>query len=191
MPHAVSPKTYYLFPGTLFAPREPYLVTTVLGSCVAVCLWDPLARLGGINHFQLPLWNGEELPTPKYGNIAIAQLIEKLLELGCGKARLVAKVFGGSSLWAVADCPRSVGERNIELAWHQLAEQGIPVVGSDVGGTAGRKIILDTNSGKVLMRRNRANFGTSTDRHDETDGCRARALTGVSTFLALPDGERP
>lgn len=148
-------KTHYLLPGMLFAHREPHMVTTILGSCIAVCLWDPGIRIGGMNHFQLPLWNGEGLPTPKYGNIAIVQLIEKIESLGGLKSRLIAKVFGGSSMWAPVEGLTTVGERNIALCEHLLAEQRIPVAGSDVGGELGRKIIFHTETGEVLLRRNR------------------------------------
>ena len=81
-PSDAPQKSHYLYPGELFVHREPHVVSTVLGSCISVCLWDPERRLGGINHFLLPLWNGEGLPTPKYGNIAISRLIEKMEALG-------------------------------------------------------------------------------------------------------------
>ena len=90
---------HYLYPGTLFAHRQAHLVTTVLGSCVSVCLWDAAARVGGINHYLLPLWNGEGLATPKYGNIAIVKLIEKVQSYGAG-GKVVPKVFG--FLWSAA-----------------------------------------------------------------------------------------
>jgi chemotaxis protein CheD len=131
---------HYLYPGTLFAHREPHLVTTVLGSCVSVCLWDSAARVGGINHYLLPLWNGEGLPTPKYGNIAITKLIEKVQALGAG-SKLIAKVFG---------------QRNIELAIEMLEQHRIQVVSSDLGGPVGRKIIFHTGEGTVLLKRQRA-----------------------------------
>ncbi|MBF0165687.1 MAG: chemotaxis protein CheD, partial [Magnetococcales bacterium] len=63
-------------PGALFAQNGAYVITTVLGSCIAVCLWDRMRKEGGMNHYKLPLWNGDGLPSPKYGNIAIAKLIE-------------------------------------------------------------------------------------------------------------------
>ena len=71
-------RRHYLYPGTLFVHRQPHRITTVLGSCVSVCLWNQTARLGGINHYLLPLWNGEGLQTPKYGNIAIVKLIDQV-----------------------------------------------------------------------------------------------------------------
>jgi chemotaxis protein CheD len=146
---------HYLYPGTLFAHRSPHVVTTVLGSCVSVCLWDASVRVGGINHYLLPLWNGDGLPTPKYGNIAIVKLIEKVQTLGAG-SRLVAKVFGGASMWEKTDGLLAIGQRNIELAIELLEQHRIPIVSKDVGGPVGRKIIFHTDDGSVLLKRQRA-----------------------------------
>lgn len=147
---------HFLLPGMLHAAAGECEITTVLGSCVSVCLWDQLRGGGGMNHFMLPLWNGEGLATPKYGNIAMERLLEQVLAIGGRKERLVAKVFGGANLLtsSTAACP--IGERNIELAMSQLEEWRIPVVGSDLGGTAGRKIIMNTRTGVVLMGRGRS-----------------------------------
>ena len=142
---------HFLFPGTLFAAAEDYHVSTVLGSCVAVCLWDPVLRKGGINHYMLPLWNGEGLATPKYGNIAIEKLIAKLLSMGCRKESLVAKVFGGANVMGTGTEVFMIGDRNVTLAYEILAEYGIPVAASDVGGRVGRKIVMNTATGVVLV----------------------------------------
>lgn len=150
-----APGRHYLYPGTLFVHREPHVVTTVLGSCVSVCLWDAAARVGGINHYLLPLWNGEGLPTPKYGNIAIAKLVEKVQSLG-GGGKLVAKVFGGASMWEKTEGLLAIGQRNCELALELLEQHRIPVVGSDLGGPVGRKIIFHTGDGSVLLKRQRS-----------------------------------
>lgn len=156
MQETESVRTHYLYPGTLFASTTPHVVTTVLGSCISICLYDPVVRIGGINHFLLPLWNGEGLPTPKYGNIATDKLIEKMLNLGCRKPNLQAKVFGGGRMWDSNVGLLTVGERNIWLAEKALAEHNIPIIGSDVGGNCGRKVIFETETGKVLMRRNKS-----------------------------------
>lgn len=146
-------KTHYLYPGTIFAHRERHLVTTILGSCIAVCVWHEKSGVGGINHFLLPLWNGDGLPTPKYGNVAINRLVEKIRTIA-GGGTLIAKVFGGASMWSQTSGALAVGERNVELAFNTLEDMKIKVVSQDIGGGMGRKIIFDTESGTVLLRRN-------------------------------------
>jgi len=89
---------HFLFPSALFAEKNPHRITTVLGSCVAVCLYDPLTRQGGINHFMLPFWNGSGLASPRYGNIAIEALIDRMHLMGCQTMTLQAKIFGGPNV---------------------------------------------------------------------------------------------
>ena len=72
-------KNHFLIEGTILVSVQECNVTTILGSCVAVCLWDPFLKVGGMNHYLLSLWNGKGLPTPRYGNIAIPKLIKKLV----------------------------------------------------------------------------------------------------------------
>jgi len=147
---------HFLFPGTLFADPRAYQISTVLGSCVAVCLWDREAGMGGMNHFMLPLWNGEGLATPKYGNIAMEKLLLKVLGMGCHKEQLVAKVFGGANVMGTGREVFMIGDRNISLAYQLLEEWRIPVVSSDVGGTVGRKIVMHTADGVVLVGKGKA-----------------------------------
>lgn len=142
---------HFLFPGTIFADPRSYLISTILGSCVAVCLWDSVMRMGGINHYMLPLWNGEGLATPKYGNIAMERLLAKMLAMGCRPEYLTAKVFGGANLMGTGNEVFLIGDRNVLLAYQMLEEYGIPVVASDVGGRTGRKIVLQTETGVVLV----------------------------------------
>jgi len=144
--------THYLYPSALFADSEPYLVDTILGSCVAVCLFDPVLKVGGINHFMLPLWNGTGLASPKYGNIAIDKLIEKLLSLGCKRENLSAKIFGGGEVVETQNNMFRIGERNIETAENILKEYKIKITGRSVGGKKGRKIRFNTHTGVVLMK---------------------------------------
>ncbi len=155
-PEVEQQRRHYLYPGTIFVHRQPYLVTTVLGSCVSVCLWNQTARLGGINHYLLPLWNGEGLPTPKYGNIAIAKLVEKVRACSSPGDRLIAKVFGGASMWEKAQGSLAVGQRNIEFALETLESLCIPIISSDLGGYQGRKVVFNIGDGTVLLRRQRA-----------------------------------
>lgn len=144
---------HFLFSGSITVHRRPTLVTTVLGSCVSVCLWDEGTGLGGMNHFQLPLWNGEGLASPKYGNVAIARLIDKMIASGADLSRLKAKVFGGASLILTRHDTLRVGQRNIETAWECLGQYHIPSVASDVGGQVGRKVKFDTRTGRVYVKK--------------------------------------
>lgn len=141
--------THYLYPSNLIVSTKPHLVTTVLGSCVAVCLYDPILKFGGINHYMLPLWNGEGLASPKYGNIAIKKLIELMIANGSNKSSLKAKVFGGSEIMESNISNFRIGERNIIIAFETLEEEKIPVLSKSVGGKLGRKIIYDTFTSEI------------------------------------------
>jgi chemotaxis protein CheD len=145
--------TYYLHPGNLFAAREPHLVTTILWSCVSVCLWDSVLKIGGINHYLLPLWNNEGLPTPKYGNVAIQKLIEKMVALGSNKKNLIAKIFGGAAQFgSKSNDLLNVGQRNIQVAVDLLNKGNIRIAGQDVGNSLGRRVLYMTDLGKVKVR---------------------------------------
>lgn len=143
---------HFLYPAALFVDRTPHKVHTILGSCVAVCLYDSVLRIGGINHFMLPYWNGQGLASPKYGNIAIDRLVEKMVSLGCLKSNLKAKVFGGGEVIETINNQFQIGERNIKVAQDLLREHGIATIGSSVGGKLGRKLEFDTQTGEVRMK---------------------------------------
>jgi len=149
----VDPK--FLRQGTIIADRRPQQVSTVLGSCVSVCLFDRQAGVGGINHYLLPFWNGNGMPTPRFGNIAIELLQQKLLRLGASPQQLQAKIFGGAALLTDGTGPFSVGNRNIDVARYLLEQLKIPIVAEDVGGRSGRKIIFHTATGDVDICRHR------------------------------------
>lgn len=143
--------THFLYPAALFASNEPTTVSTILGSCVAVCIFDKRLQIGGINHYMLPLWNGQGLASPKYGNIAIDKLLERMAQLGSRRGDLVAKVFGGGEVIETGS-HFHIGLRNIELAKNMLRELNIPVVAKSVGGSLGRKLEYDTETGAVRQR---------------------------------------
>ena len=148
----VAQKTYFLLPGALQVSRFPMQVTTILGSCVAVCLWDRETGIGGINHYMLPHWNGMGLASPKYGNIAIEKLIGKMIRAGCKKKDLEAKLFGGAEVLQVSENIFNIGQRNIDYAEEAIREAGIPITGQSTGGSLGRKIIFNTASGEIRMK---------------------------------------
>lgn len=142
---------HYLLPGNLFAHHDEYSVLTVLGSCVSVCLWDPRKKMGGINHYMLPLWNGDGLASPRFGNIAIMRLIDKVVGLGADRKNLQAKIFGGGDMLKATGLI-NIGHRNILLAHDMLRDEGIPVVSEHTGGKVGRKLLFNTRSGVVLLK---------------------------------------
>ena len=142
----------YLYPAQLTVAIRPLKITTVLGSCVAVCLYDPVSKIGGINHFMLPLWNGEGLATPKYGDVAINKLIEAMLAQGATHSRLQAKVFGGSENFNHGESVFNIGQRNIIIAKNLLEQHRINILGSSLGGNRGRHIKFLTHTGEIFMR---------------------------------------
>lgn len=145
----------YLFPGELLVTPDPCTVTTILGSCVAVCLWDPVVGCGGITHFVLPHSVDGRLASPRFGVTAIRLVLDGLADLGSRGQDLEAKVFGGASVQGVApkEGRPSLGECNVTVARRSLADLGIPILAADVGGGVGRKIRFDTGDGVVWVKR--------------------------------------
>jgi chemotaxis protein CheD len=92
------------------------------------------------------------LEFPKYGNVAILQLFQKMLEFGAKKEDIVCKIFGGAEVFSENHSVFSVGRRNIELAYKLVTELGISIVSSSTGGKQGRKIIYNTGTGEVLQK---------------------------------------
>jgi chemotaxis protein CheD len=139
-------------PGELYASQRNILIVTVLGSCVSACLMDPVARIGGMNHFMLPDRTGSQsvVSEPaRYGAHAMEMLINNLLTMGAHRGRLVAKVFGaGRVLPGMSD----VGARNAEFALDYLGREGITVSAKDVGGNHARKVYFFVETGRVLVK---------------------------------------
>lgn len=146
--------SFYLQAGQIFFSREPTIVTTIVGSCVAVCLWDTVAGIGGMNHYLLASAPTANAPVGRFGTTAIPELIEKLVRLGAEKERLVAKIFGGACVLPTlkAAAGGALGTRNFEIAAEMLARLSIPVVSSDVGGSRGRKVLFHTDSGTAWVK---------------------------------------
>ena len=140
----------FIHSSQLYVATEPTEIHTVLGSCVAVCLIDKTSFIAGMNHYLLPLWNNDGIPSPKFGNISIVKLIEAMEKAGSKRKNIIAKVFGGASPSGLTTS--QVGCRNIDIAEDILEEYGIEIVGKDVGGTNSRKIVLNSVNGKVILR---------------------------------------
>lgn len=145
-------KSVYLFPGDVFASAEPTVVTTILGSCVAVCLHDPFLAIGGMNHFLLPHQVGDSMASARFGPTAVAELLRKLEALGARRAALVAKVFGGSRVLNGSPIANAIGAKNVRVALRLLEEAGISVAVEETGGARGRKLLFGTDTGVASVR---------------------------------------
>lgn len=145
--HAVK-----VLPGEYVVTGEDVMLVTVLGSCVAACIRDPLSRVGGMNHFMLPDSEGGAGNSARYGAYAMEMLINELLKHGAARSRLEAKVFGGGAvLAALSSC--SVGERNCAFVRQYLALENIPILGQDMGDVYPRRVHYFPASGRVMVRR--------------------------------------
>ena len=141
----------YLHPGEFAVSGEPCTITTILGSCVGVCLYDAVARLGGLNHFLLPTAPAHN-QSPRFGDVALLQLIAQLESLGAQRHRLTATVVGGA---CVLDAYRGVaghiGRQNVHAALRVLVEQRIVVTMTEVGGDRARKLQFRPDTGYLLV----------------------------------------
>ncbi len=143
-----------ILPGEYFVYHEDILIMTTLGSCIAVCLWDRRARIGGMNHFMLPDGNGSETGTSsgRYGSFAMEILVNEMLKLGATRSTLEAKVFGGGQVLSGMNSLH-VGERNTAFVLDYLKAERMPVVSSDVLDIYPRKVCFLPASGKAMVKR--------------------------------------
>ncbi len=147
--------TQSIIVGEIQASAEPMKVTTLVGSCIAVCLYDPVARIGGMNHFMLPSNAGNDRICASYGIHAMELLINQIMKLGGDRRRLNAKVFGGGNVLARQEPDNpvwAIGDRNIRFAIEFLETDSIPVVAKDVGGESGRQVQFLTHTGQAFIR---------------------------------------
>lgn len=142
----------FIHVGQIHIDDAPAAISTVLGSCIAVCLYDVRLGIGGMNHYLLPFWNGNGLQSPKFGNIAIPKLIEAMMMRGSVLQTMEAKIFGGASMNISTTDSMMIGQKNILVAKEILNEYNIAIVAEDVGGQNGRKIQFDLERGKVLLK---------------------------------------
>ena len=140
-----------VLPGEYFVAIEDIMIMTVLGSCIAACIWDSKARAGGMNHFMLPEGDGME-GGGRYGSYAMELLINKLLKAGARRESMQAKVFGGAQVMA-GFTAMNVGERNTRFVLDYLSTERIPVVSQDVLDIHPRKVCFFPTSGKALVKR--------------------------------------
>jgi len=146
----------HLHPGELLMSSEPLRVTTILGSCVAVCMFDPVERNGAICHASLPNAPAVLHRDPfRYADEAVLYLLERYRRMGVPFSRLAIKVFGGADV--LGGKPRdgymSIGRQNTMAALESLGWQGVRPVVVETGGESGRKVIFITHTGDVFVKR--------------------------------------
>ncbi|MEA3374372.1 MAG: chemotaxis protein CheD [Campylobacterota bacterium] len=142
----------FIHVGEIHIGARPTEISTILGSCIAVCLYDNIQRVGGMNHYLVPLWNENGLQTPKFGNISIPRLIESMVNVGCDVHNMEAKVFGGGNVIDIKQEDMMIGRKNILIAKEILREYGIPITAQDVGGEKGRRIMMRSDTGKIFLK---------------------------------------
>jgi chemotaxis protein CheD len=136
---------HFLHPGGVVAFDRPAVVTTILGSCVSLCLYDTVTGVGGMNHFLLP-GGGEG---PRYAEPACEELRRLVLARGASPWHLRAKLFGGAWMHAGGT---ALGPRNGEVARAILQDWRLPLTAFDVGGPHGRKLVFETATGHAFVR---------------------------------------
>jgi len=138
-----------ILPGEYFVFNEDLLIMTTLGSCIAACIWDRNARVGGMNHFMLPEGTGD---SGRYGSYAMELLINEMMKRGAHRSSMEAKVFGGGQVIAGMNT-MNVGERNTNFVIDYLKTERIPIMSKDVMDIYPRKVCFLPASGKAMVKR--------------------------------------
>jgi len=157
-----------VLPGEFYLTNKPdEVLLTVLGSCVSACIRDPIAAVGGMNHFMLPQhksgsW-GDELRSTRFGNFAMEKLINELIKAGCSRERMEIKVFGGGN---VTETSNAIGSDNAEFVLQYLAAEGLRCQAQDLGGALPRRIHYYPATGRVVRRLLGLNEARAIDREE-------------------------
>ena len=141
--------------GEIYGSAEPVVIRTLLGSCVAVCLFDPVKKIGAMNHILLPgSADLKHFDAPaRFSVNAMELLVNKMLSLGAERCRLVAKVFGGAHMLPQISAENGSGQKIATLVVAFLRNESISLLSHDLGGRKGRQIHFHTDTGDVFVRR--------------------------------------
>jgi chemotaxis receptor (MCP) glutamine deamidase CheD len=179
MIETVSPRTgrreVRIYVGEIYASAQPAIIRTLLGSCVAACLWDPETQIGGMNHFMLPrTGDGVTEDSPRFGVHAMDVLIGAIMKAGGDRRRFRAKIFGGGHVLDLRDSQESVPRQNVDFIREFCRDEGFAIVAEDLGGQESRHVVFDTQAGKAWVKRVRSL------------GARAEALRREHELRATP-----
>ena len=142
-------RNYFLKPGYIFVATQSTVISTVVGSSVAVCLYDRKRGVGAMNHFRYPVTKDRSQATARYGNVATIALVKMMCQDGSNRENLEAQIFGGAC--NEESDTEDVGRKNYMTAKKVLARERIPVVSEDVGGMKGRKIVFSTSNNEIAV----------------------------------------
>tara|TARA_B100001564_G_C20551202_1_gene629142 strand:- start:286 stop:930 length:645 start_codon:yes stop_codon:yes gene_type:complete len=143
------------------------MATTVLGSCISACVRDPVACVGGMNHFLLPSSKGSDMESTRYGAFAMEQLINEILKRGGKRERLEIKIFGGGNvLRSVTGV--TVGDKNIQFIREYLKVEGFTITTEDVGGNQARKVKYYPYTGKAFIKKIERSLDIAAVNEEET-----------------------
>lgn len=152
---ATAPAVIAVGLGDLFVSTAEDLVAYSLGSCIGICLWDPVVKVAAMAHVVLPLAPDGPAALPgKFGDTAVPALLDSLARMGAQKYRLQCKIAGGAAVLAIGgggSLPK-IGERNLESVKAALAKASIRILGEQTGGNQGRTVRLEPSTGKVMVR---------------------------------------
>ncbi|MFC3093400.1 chemoreceptor glutamine deamidase CheD [Alteromonas sediminis] len=181
MSEANAPNRYYdryfqrqavkILPGEFYATAEKTLIVTVLGSCLSVCLRDPLTAICGMNHFLLPFEYSAGATTKKnqfqYGDVAVGKLITEMVKLGASESHIEAKVFGAANLMQGLNMS-NVGQSSADFVLAYLRYKEIPLIASDLLDQFPRKVYFFPETGEVKVKKiKNLNNTTILDRESE------------------------
>jgi len=139
----------FLYPGQLVVTKDKLEISTILGSCVSVCLFDPIRRIAGMNHFLLPVNDKINSDIEKYGDTSLEYMLGKMLNMGSNQRDIAANIFGGGEVLTYKNLNFNIGKKNTEVALEFIRNREIRVISKSVGGVTGRKIVFNTLSGMV------------------------------------------
>lgn len=149
-----------VLPGGVYCTDQPEIISTGLGSCVAACIWDPYAHVGGMNHFLLPIahstehhhWSHDDVisTASRYGSYAMEMLINQLISLGAERVHMRMKLFGGAQMLGRKS---AIGEKNVDFILRYAKQERFEIDAYDLGGLEPRKILFDPLTGKAWLKR--------------------------------------
>ncbi len=139
---------YFLKPGYIYLPDRPTTISTVLGSSMALTVYDRKQKIGGMNHFLYPYAASGTSSTAQYANVASMTLIRMMIQRGAKPGNLEAQLFGGA--WNQKYSKEDIGSASLKVVRQILARKKIKIVSEDVGGELGRKIVFNTATCEIL-----------------------------------------